>query len=82
MIPVAKFTLLGFVHNLMVGRCASEERAVELTLLPAILHAESKDFTQDLPRSFGNSEVGPSQPLLCELFIWHETLDYPSVTKK
>lgn len=55
---------------------------MELTLLPAILHAESKDVTQHLPRSCGNSEVGPSQPLLCELFIWHKTLNHPAETKK
>lgn len=66
----------------MAGRCASEERALELTLLPAILHAESKDLTQDLLKSFGNSEVGLSQPFLCELFIWHKTLNYPAMMKK
>lgn len=82
MIPVATFIVLGFLYNLMAGRHASEERALELTLLPAILHAESKDLTQDLPQSFGNSEVGLSQPFLSELFIWHKTLNYPATTKK
>lgn len=66
----------------MAGRCALEERELELRLLPAILHAESKDVTQHLLRSFGNSEVAPAQPLLCELFIWQGTLHHPAVTKK
>lgn len=82
MIPLAKFTRLGFVYNLMSRRCASEEREVELTSLPAILPADSKDVMQHLPRSFGSSEAGPSQPLLCELFIWHKTLSHPAVTEK
>lgn len=82
MIRVAKSTLLGFLSNLMAGRHASEERALELMLLPAILHAESKDLTQDLPKSFGNSEVGLSQLFLRELFIWHKTPNYPATTKK
>lgn len=55
---------------------------MEFPLFPAILPAESKDVTQHLPRSFGNSEAGPAQPLLCELFIWHKTLDHPAETKK
>ena len=79
---VARFTLSGFLSDLMAGRRASEERAQELMLLSAILHAESKDLTQDLPKSFGNSEVGLSQPFLRELFIWHKPLNYPATTKK
>lgn len=82
MIPAAKFTHSGFLYNLMAGRLASEERALKLTMLPAILHAESKNLTQDLPKSFGNSEVCLSQPFLCELFIWYKTLTYPAMTKK
>lgn len=65
----------------MAGRRASEERALELTF-PAILHAESKNLTQHLPKSFGNSEVGLSQPFLCELFIWHKPLKLPSHDKE
>lgn len=82
MIPLARFTLSGFLYNLMARRRASEERALELTLFPAILHAESKDLTQHLPNSFGNSEVGLSQAFLCELFIWHKPLKLPSHNKE
>lgn len=53
--PVARFTFLSFLYNSTAGRCASEEMALELALLPAILHAESKGMTEDLPRSFVNS---------------------------
>jgi len=66
----------------MAGRLAAEERALELTVLPAVLHAENKDLTQDLPKSCGNSEVGLSQPFLRELFIWHKPLHYPATTKQ
>lgn len=47
----SQITLLVFLSNLMAGRRALEERALELTLLPAMLHVESKDLTQDLPKS-------------------------------
>lgn len=66
----------------MAGRCASEERALELALLLAILRAKSKGLTEHLPKSFGNSEEGLSQPTLRELFIWNKPLNYPAMTKK